>query len=940
MKHKLRTERATNYHKLLKIGQDFVYNREENVRTTLDYYLPELWRARLTQIEYEPAVDQYAWYYDEPGYIPYDDLSASERAEGEAQLIGYKAAIEQILDRLPHDMKLACLKIGEKLERRNILYKDGKAIFFAWGMEVDDNRYDPSGVITGLTDVSFSVSFELGQGAVVESVASTPASYKRRRGYTLQRKDIPTLKLQPHYRFVAWHPEPQGHIVEKDITFTAHYDYEPPAEASEPQPESPQASEMCQVLFATEGGLSLQHYGPVSVAHGARLAPEDLPEVEVTHEGYEFEGWCDAAYEPIYSDCTLIAYSRSKMIPYTFDAGDFGLLAGVGRGVLPYGTTFTEEHVPSVNPQKGYQFLGWDNDPLGARLTQAQHFTARYEQERLPWYKRFWHWLVGLFSGGCLRWLLWALLMLFLLFLLGWLLQTCTGSDADFGLRGCQRSTFVDTPGGSTISDDTIDTIETPGGDTIDDNSNIHRDDAFRNGEAPNIIGDDGKLPTEGVTAPVVGNDGSRAPIGEGAEGEQVIGNRLNVFFEEEEVDLNRFAKDFKEAYPGEEYSIVGVDHNVPMVQIQMPESKRAELREALPKRLTAQPIFVIDEAVMAGSSLRPKSSISESQYGWHLSSVQAREAWRITKGSPKVKIAVLDDGVEAKHPMFAGKTVQGYNVFRQDNILSVGIGHGTHIAGIAAGNHSMLAKGAAGIAPDCSLMVVQVADNNIITVSSIIAGLMYALNHEADVINVSIGMNCSFAKALPDEQQRDIIQTKFKQEEKVWRKVLAICQKRQAILVFAAGNESVISAIDPMHRTDLSITVAAHGPDERLTDFTNMLDGTHIAAPGLGIYSAVPGGKYAAWDGTSMSAPIVAGAIALIKSVRPEITVQELFRLLRETSYDLRWDNPDGTYGQTYNLRIADALKMLKQTETSQADKSKTPQSAKSGRANSSSSR
>lgn len=914
MKYKLRIEPATNYHKLLKIGQDLVHYREENVRTTLDYYLPEHWRSRLTQVEYEFSGDQYAWYYDDSGYVSYEALDESEQADAEKQLKGYKGAIEEILDKLPHDMRLACLKLGEKLEKRNILYKDGKAIFFAWGMEVDNNRYDPTGVITGQTDVSFSVHFDLGQGAVLE-LEGVPTKYKRRRGYVLQRKDIPTLKLKPHYQFVAWDTEPQGYVVDKDITFTAIYSYAPSDGSDVVDNHEVLDKEFCNVSFLAESGLSLQYYGPISVARGSILKSVDLPSVELVHEGYEFDGWCDDAYHPINEDCTLIAFSKLKMIPYSFDAGNWGFSSGESQGVLPYGAILSQDHIPSVSPQKGYRFVGWDSEPLGMKLTQAQHFSACYELEHQPWYKRFWRWLLALFSTGCLRWLWWAFVILLLLLFFGWILKDCSGVGADFGLRSCQREVFVDSLDGSIISDENINVIETPTGDTIDDNRNANLDDIFHDGEAPSIIGDDGSLPVEDITAPVVGGDGSRAPIDSGSEGEKVIGNRLNVFFEEEVVDLNRFVRDFKQAYPSEDYKIIGVDHNIPMVQIQMPANRRSELREALPKKLQAQPIFVIDDAVMDGGHLKQMSSVPPGLYGWHLSSVQVSEAWKITKGSPQIKIAVLDDGIEARHPMFAGKKLQGYNVFRKDNILSVGMGHGTHVAGIAAGNHHALNRGAAGIAPDCSLMVVQVFDNRMCTTSSVVAGLMYALNHGADVVNLSLGMDCSFAQVLSLEGQRAISQTQFKQAEKVWQKVLSICAKRQAIIVFAAGNDAVISTIEPMHRTKLGVTVAAYAPDERLTDFTNMLDGTHIAAPGLGIYSAGLGGRYIAWDGTSMAAPIVAGAVALMKSIRPQITVQEILEALRATSYDLRWDNTDGTYGITSNLRIADALKALKRS-------------------------
>lgn len=95
------------------------------------------------------------------------------------------------------------------------------------------------------------------------------------------------------------------------------------------------------------------------------------------------------------------------------------------------------------------------------------------------------------------------------------------------------------------------------------------------------------------------------------------------------------------------------------------------------------------------------------------MDAIRLKQGWSITKGSSDVRVAVVDDGIEAGHPMFKGRIVDAYNVFTQNNRLSLGQGHGTHTAGLAAGSADYYNKGASGVAPNCKLMPVQVLTTN-----------------------------------------------------------------------------------------------------------------------------------------------------------------------------------------------------------------------------------
>ena len=134
-----------------------------------------------------------------------------------------------------------------------------------------------------------------------------------------------------------------------------------------------------------------------------------------------------------------------------------------------------------------------------------------------------------------------------------------------------------------------------------------------------------------------------------------------------------------------------------------------------------------------------------------------------ISQGSPDIVIAIVDDGIDTEHPIFSGKLCNAYNVFTQNRDLSCGLGHGTHVAGLAAGNLQFLSDGVGGIAPNCKIMPIQVFDNGMCTFSSLASGIMYAIHNGANVVNVSIGPSFNGLDQLPLEEQQEIAKSYFK---------------------------------------------------------------------------------------------------------------------------------------------------------------------------------
>lgn len=644
--------------------------------------------------------------------------------------------------------------------------------------------------------------------------------------------------------------------------------------------ESPSITKHRLTFDAGEHGTVKSKLGNhVILSEGTEISANDIPEVE-SADGYIFKGWSpNPVGTKVISDMTFVAQYSEAIVPPTippippipplppkpenaicrFNPGGNGTLHGQSEISKPIGSHIISAEIPTLSPGKGYIFKGWDVNPLNFEVRGDVTFNALYDKKQ-PWFKNLWLWLTG---KGCLKWLLWALLVLLLLLLFSWLFNDCSG---------CTRSI------NGVVEQDKI---VNGNGDTIDDN-----------GVANPIELHDGKLPDDqSIVAPIRNEDSEIPPIEREPGVPPVMANRLFLFLENENDNIDALAADFEKAYPGEQYSIIGFDRDVKSLLIQIPENERDEIRRTINSKIPNHKFIVFDEEIYELNG--HLSSTSASSPGWHLKAVKAQEGWKITKGSRSVTVAVVDDGIDASHPMFKGRIDNAYNVFTQNNKLSRGNGHGTHTAGLAVGSLEYLNQGAAGIAPDCMLMPIQVIDNNMCPLSALISGIMYALHHGADVVNISIGPSFQGLNHLPVEVQDQIARTQFKNVEKLWNRVCKIASNKKAILVFAAGNDDIISSIPPENRTAAAITVGAVDQNFYPTDFTNYGPCTDISAPGKEIYSSFPVKDFRSFDGTSMAAPIVSGTVALMKCLKKDLSVEQARNVLYKTGGNVYGNMP-----------------------------------------------
>ena len=232
---------------------------------------------------------------------------------------------------------------------------------------------------------------------------------------------------------------------------------------------------------------------------------------------------------------------------------------------------------------------------------------------------------------------------------------------------------------------------------------------------------------------------------------------------------------------------------------------------------------------------------------------IQAPRIWNETKGKG-ITIAVLDTGCDTSHSDLQKQIVGGRN-FTDDDGSNPDIfldynGHGTHVAGTIAARQND--DGVIGVAPEASLLIVKVLNKNGSgQYDWIIDGIHYAIEQKVDIISMSLGG----PNDMPELHQAI--------KKAIANNILVVC---------AAGNEG-----DGDDATDEFgypgcynevISVGAISLERRSSKFTNSHNEIDLVAPGEKIISTYLNGKYATLSGTSMAAPHVSGALALIKNL------------------------------------------------------------------------
>ena len=362
-----------------------------------------------------------------------------------------------------------------------------------------------------------------------------------------------------------------------------------------------------------------------------------------------------------------------------------------------------------------------------------------------------------------------------------------------------------------------------------------------------------------------------------------------------------------------EELEILDEMDKLGIMLLSVPEGQELEKIEELKRNPLveyAEPNYVVQIAdpiaIEPGYSLRAPDIIPDDPYfPWNLSNIGAPAAWDITTGNEKIVIAFVDSGAALDHPELKDKLwtnqgeipgnkiddddnnfvddVYGWDFVNWDGEPQDDYGHGTFVAGIAAAetyNGILMA----GVSWGAEIMAIKVLDQNGGgSIADVNGGILYAADNGAKIINLSFSLTCS---NYPHSTQN----------------VVNYAYSKGALIVAGSGDPRVNNPVPPdayQYPAALEhvVSVAATDRDDEHPDFSTYNDKVDVAAPGVGIWGVCIYPDYepaAPLVGTYAAAAHVSGLAALIWSVNPSLTHDQVEEIIESTAVDLGepgWD-------------------------------------------------
>ncbi|MFX1283437.1 MAG: S8 family serine peptidase [Promethearchaeota archaeon] len=317
---------------------------------------------------------------------------------------------------------------------------------------------------------------------------------------------------------------------------------------------------------------------------------------------------------------------------------------------------------------------------------------------------------------------------------------------------------------------------------------------------------------------------------------------------------------------------------------------------------------------------------------------IGADNVWNRTAGSPEIIVAVLDTGLDATHSDLVNALwnntdeipnngiddddnnyiddCHGWDFVRNNNDpfnLSIYDNskyksslkrHGTHVTGTIAARLNNF--GVVGVAPNVSIMTLRVVNESDWNPDILVAeAIRYATNNGAQIISMSIGIyNEEITNSTSYQLVEDALQYAF---------------SMGVHIVASAGNDYPAPVIRPANN-DYVIAVGAIDSMKKIASFSCQGPEVEVVAPGVNVYSTVPGDNFGSSSGTSMAVPHVSGALALMISYDPSLTNTEARMILQQTAEDLGTSGRDDVYGfGLINLtRAIETIAAMKYTSTS----------------------
>ena len=302
--------------------------------------------------------------------------------------------------------------------------------------------------------------------------------------------------------------------------------------------------------------------------------------------------------------------------------------------------------------------------------------------------------------------------------------------------------------------------------------------------------------------------------------------------------------------------------------KVEVIEVPKEEVKETIERLESDRKVKHVekDQPVYLMNTSLPNDAMISYQKPW-IDQIHLPKAWaRIDKQESSIKVAVIDSGVDLTHEDLKANLVSGINLVNKDQTVQDLDGHGTKVAGLigAVTNNQI---GIASPAQGVSIMPIKVTENGKGMLSTLVEGIRFAIDHEADVINFSLG-NYNNSYAL--------------------RTIVEEAAAKDILMVGAAGNDNQSAVVFPAAYSEvLAVSSVQTGTKEKAS-FSNYGSLVDLAAPGTDIYSTSLNGEYAFDKGTSLSAPIVASSGVLLKSYAPFLTSKQTFKLLKESAEPL----------------------------------------------------
>ncbi len=286
--------------------------------------------------------------------------------------------------------------------------------------------------------------------------------------------------------------------------------------------------------------------------------------------------------------------------------------------------------------------------------------------------------------------------------------------------------------------------------------------------------------------------------------------------------------------------------------------------------------IIYSEPTIIYKTFYEPNDPLYNKQWGLYV--MYLNYAWNISKGN-NTKVCVIDTGIDFYHEDLSENFIEGYDEVDDDYDISPPVAsesHGTHVAGtiLALMDNN---RGISGVSPNSKLLGCRAFTNSGGASSDISNCIIWCISKGARVINMSFGSSS---------------------ESQIIKEAIDSAYNKNIIMVAAAGNSGNYGVSYPA-KYDNVISVGALDKDGKKANFSNYGPELDFVAPGVEILSTVPyTNQYSFSQGTSMAAPHISGIVALILSINPNLSFNDVYNILKSSSIDIGSNGKDDYYG------------------------------------------